>query len=303
MWKGIFILLFSAILSGEVSSERFIVRFGEGDEKLALEVLRLATGAREKVIETLGFAPEEKVVIFLAEGDDNFFEIQQGVPKWAVGTAYPEKKKIFLRHPDNIILRYTGLKRLITHEYTHIALGEAAGGLRVPRWLNEGLASYVGGERGFSAYTTIAMASLTGSLIPLADLKNSFPDGSGRAELAYAESYSFVSYLEKRYGPGALRRLLSQFFKTGNIQDATISAFGRELAAIEAEWMQRIKRRYNWIFIFSGGLGLWFIMTLIFIAGYIRKRITTKSKMKLWELTEESGYARDEEEDEPPTLH
>ena len=57
---------------------------------------------------------------------------------------------------------------VFAHEFSHIALGRALAGVKVPVWLNEGLAIYEAREWTFSRISVLTRASLTDRLIPLA---------------------------------------------------------------------------------------------------------------------------------------
>jgi hypothetical protein len=111
----------------------------------------------------------------------------------------------------------TEVQRLLTHEYVHLVLDEAAGSSSLPAWLNEGMARYyeydlgLRGERPEATRTRLyrsadlaRSAALSGVLLQLPSLEsqavwNSQTDDN-RINLQYAESYMAVRFLRETFG-------------------------------------------------------------------------------------------------------
>jgi len=85
-------------------------------------------------------------------------------------------------HTDSLL---TGIQRLLTHEYVHLALSETIGPVDLPAWLNEGSATYLeyllnaSGERANATmhpmYRNIGLAesaARSGTLLPLTGLES-----------------------------------------------------------------------------------------------------------------------------------
>lgn len=309
---ALILLVFSQFPGGGmVGSEYFSVRYGPGEDKLARAVENAALSAREQLKDRLGITMDARVMILIAPGGKKEFQAAQPgetpVPEWAIGTAYPKNRTIILRRPDNLDFRYEDLRGVVAHEYVHVAVHDFIGDLPVPRWLDEGLASWVAGERTFTASTTLGIAALSGNIIHLRELADSWPQSRSQADLAYAESADFVSWLETEYGRGSVGAILRLYRKSGNLDAALDEITSHRLDELEAIWLSRVKRRYVWIPILSGGVSLWFLMTLLFLMGYYRKRRRSALKMKQWEIEEELqtlNSSRDDETSPPkPMIH
>src|SRR6185295_14591095 len=92
----------------------------------------------------------------------------------------------------------TDLDEVFRHELAHVALEDAVQGKHVPVWFNEGLAISLSGELAMARTKTLWSATLSGTLIPLADLDRSFPHENFEVSIAYAESADFMRFLSRK---------------------------------------------------------------------------------------------------------
>jgi len=118
----------------------------------------------------------------------------------------------------------------------------------------------------------LTKAVLTDALLPLEELKQGFPMAQHQAQLAYAESFSFVSFIKNEFGPSALPRLIRGMAHGLDADTATMLATGLGLRQMERRWKKELKRRYSWIPIATSFFSLWFLASLLFLLGYWRKR-------------------------------
>jgi len=301
------LLLVLVVLSqgaGKVSTRHFDVYFDEGAGRTATMIAAAAEEARAKTRRVLGIRAEKRIVIRVKSFAGDFAEGQPGehVPGWAVGTAYASRNTIFIMQPRGIKLKYTDITEVVTHEYVHVATGNYLEAVDMPRWLDEGLADFVGGARSWTAPLTLGTASITGRLIPMAELKNHWPQSAEAAGLAYAQSSDFVAFIEREYGPGAIRKLLKTARSTGDLDAAFRRVAGKGVYELESEWIGKMTRRYKWIPILSGGVTLWAMASVLVVIGYMRKRRMRRLKYQLWEMEERlAGFlARDDDDDDPP---
>ena len=254
---------------------RFVIRYATGDERIAAELERESLRIRERVITDIGVDFSEKTEIRLCPTIEAFREAQHGgtwIPLWAVGVAYPGENLVVLRSPRAVKGSRIDVLDVFAHEFSHIALGRALAGVRVPVWLNEGLAIYEAREWTFSRISVLTRASLMDRLIPLPVLTLSFPAEEGLAELAYAESFMFVSFLINKVGREAFHLLIRDYTRYGDLEGALRRGTGMNLADLEERWLVYLKLRVSWIPIITSVSALWFIAALIFIYGYMRKK-------------------------------
>jgi len=278
---------------GELRMEnsRFVIRYAAGDEGLAAELERESLRIRERGIADIGVDFAEKTEICLCPTLEAFREAQPGgtwIPLWAIGVAYPAQNVIVLRSPRAAKGSRIDVVDVFAHEFSHIALGRALVGVTVPVWLNEGLAMYEAREWTFSRISVLTRASLMDRLIPLPVLTLSFPAEEGAAELAYAESFMFVSFLINKVGREAFHRLIRDYTRYGDLEGALRRGTGMNIADLEERWLVYLKLRVSWIPIITSVSTLWFMAALIFVYGYARKKRQAKRRLKEMEKEEES---------------
>jgi hypothetical protein len=292
----IFLLAFVSLASDgagalRLENNRFVIRYTAGDDGLAAELMRDSLRIRERVIADIGVDFAEKTEIRLSPTIEAFQEAQPGgtwIPLWATGVAYPAQNLIVLLSPRAIKGSRMNVVEVFAHEFSHIALGRALTGVKVPVWLNEGLAIYEAREWTFSRISVLTGASLTDRLIPLAILTTTFPAEQERAELAYAESFMFISFLINKVGREAFHLLIRDYTRHGDLAGALRRGTGMNLADLEERWLVYLKLRVSWIPIITSVSTIWFIMALIFTYGYARKKRETTRRLKEMEAEEES---------------
>jgi len=259
----------------QLENSHFLIRYAVQDEGIAAELNRGSPAIRERIIADIGVDFPDKTEIRLAPTIEAFQEAQPGgtwVPLWAAGVAYPQENVIVLRSPRAVKGGRIDLGHVLAHEFSHIALGRAMAGVRIPVWLNEGLAIYEAREWSLSRIAVLTRAALLDRLIPLPVLTLSFPAEVEEAELAYAESFMFVSFLINKVGREAFHRLIRDYVRHGDLEAALRQGTGMNLDDLEEKWLFYLNLRVSWIPIITSVTTLWFIAALIFVYGYARKR-------------------------------
>ena len=151
-----------------MENDHFIIRHAAGDEGIAAELNRESHGIRERIIADIGVDFPEKTEIRLCPTIEAFREAQPSgtwIPLWAAGVAYPAENVIVLRSPRAVKGGRIDVVDVFAHEFSHIALGRALAGVRIPVWLNEGLAIYEAREWTFSRISVLTTAALTDSCL------------------------------------------------------------------------------------------------------------------------------------------
>jgi len=274
-----------------LENDRFVIRYTAGDDGLAAELVSNSLRIRERVIADIGVDFTEKTEIRLSPTIEAFREAQPGgtwIPLWASGVAYPDENVIVLLSPRAIKGSRMNVVEVFAHEFSHIALCRALTGVKVPVWLNEGLAIYEAREWTFSRISVLTRASLMDRLIPLPILTLSFPAEEEPAELAYAESFMFISFLINKVGREAFHRLIRDYTRYGDLAGALRRGTGMNLADLEERWLVYLKLRVSWIPIITSVSTLWFVVALIFVYGYARKKRQANRRLQEMETEEES---------------
>jgi tetratricopeptide (TPR) repeat protein len=208
---------------------RFTVMFeGPAQEATAARVSRALDAAYTRVGRALASYPPQTVTAILYT-KEQFRDITRS-PSWA-GGEYDGRIRIPVA---GALDKPAELDRIVTHEYVHAVVQQLYPG--VPRWLNEGLATFM--EPGDHTWLTSRLRP--DSLVPLAKLTEAFqtPDGIDAA-VAYAESYLATQVMSERLGPNF--PVFLQYVSGGTPVDQALMLFNVSPADIEHEWTRRLR--------------------------------------------------------------
>ena len=279
--------------------------YKEPDRKLANFLAAVALEHWPRLREDTGLREGLRVQVVIAPTAEAFMDEQPAgvkVPEWAAGVAHPGRNLVVLKSPRAIKGPQPHFEKIFIHELSHIALAGALHRSRIPKWLHEGFAIHEAGEWSIGREAVLTRAVLNRSIIPFDELMRSFPAGEGRARVAYAQSADLVGYLLGRFGSGSFSLFLEALGAGSSPYAASRAAFGLSLVAIEEDWVRHINRRYAWVWVpvVTSSLALWFAITLIFLAGYVRKRRQSKLRLEMWEIEEDLDRLRYHDDDDGP---
>lgn len=289
-----------AEIYSSIESEHFVVMFTE-DADSALEIQEIAENFYPKVTSDLGYSSKRKIIIWFCESRKDFDRaINAPIQDWAVGCAYPLQARIVILDPAFSKDRRVNLSRLLKHEIVHVIFGLYIGeNLRsVPRWFNEGLAMYVADDWSYGHYWAILTGTLSNSLISLFALSEEFPQSESRAQIAYAQCYSIIAFMVKRYGDSALKECIHLISEGRDFDTALASATGVDISWLESVWLKDLKKRYKWFSLLGSWVVLWGIVILILSIAFIRRKLKNRQIISQWE--EEEIWAELEEENREP---
>src|SRR5262249_21322473 len=250
------VLVFALALPLHAEAPRTSVRAEDGLADQAERATRLAVPALARIEAGLAGARVTHVGIRLGKhaGDIGLAApTARGAPAGASGAAYPDEGVVVvaMRGRDGSLLDW---ERTLAHELAHMALGRSLGG-REPRWLTEGFAYLHAPDASLARATTLFGAVMSGSIVPLWEIEQTFPAEEAEASLAYAGSYAFTAWLAQRgrypdeRDDGArepFRRFLAELSAGRDLDDAGLAAFGLRMRDLEVEWSESLRRRYLW---------------------------------------------------------
>lgn len=287
----------------------FVFHYPPGEEKLVSYLAGLSRELEERVAKDLGIRELTEIQVTIASTHEDFRSLQPPgaqAQKWVAALAYPSEDRILMKSPRLLLGGQPHYEQLFLHELAHVALDQASRSWRqigdeegkiapttpsqagIPRWLHEGYAIYVAREWSPSREVRLTRAVLKGNLIPLGRLVRDFPDDEDRALLAYAQSADLVHYLIRSYGNDAFRDFVIALGRGYRFGHAARNILGEDFHTLEASWKKHLKRRYTWVPLLASTGTLWFLATLIFLAAYLRKKLTARAKAARWS-EEESG--------------
>lgn len=192
---------------------------------------------------TTGLEAGGDVHVFVADSQELFLAIQPGrPPAWADATAYPGRSSVFLRTREvRGQATSSPIEQVLDHELVHVLIGRAFAPQRPPTWLQEGFAQLLSGEYGPETIETVSRASVVGRLIPLEELAHGFPEGGGRARLAYAQSADFIAWIRAEHGLDALRRTVDAVREGEDMRGALSRSIGMTTAEADQAWRARLE--------------------------------------------------------------
>jgi len=275
-------------------------RFHADNNQIPPILLQNADAVAQEMIHDLGLPLQKPINVIIASTAEEFQRSQPGgsrVPAWAIGVAYPQDNLIILLSPA---VRQRGpidIIKTFQHEVLHIILGQAFKGKEnVPRWLDEGLAMIAANEWNMARLSTMTFAVLGRKTIPMQQLTESFPWDPEQAQIAYCQSFYFISFLKGRFGSDLFKTFLQNYTIYKNFQRAIFDTYNVRWEEMEELWRDYLRLRFSWIPLITSSTTLWFLATLIFILGYLRKKRMNRLKLKQWTREEEFLYPPDDKQ-------
>jgi hypothetical protein len=291
-----------------VSDARLTVRYRGPSDVLANQVLERAGTFLTSTSIFLGLPWRSKYSIVIAGSRDEFIQLQpttRPAPEWAGALTYPGLGMVLIMTPGAMETGGIRYWSLLQHEMAHLLLGDAESrhSTRLPRWFQEGIATYVSGEMTLSWLVQLGWAQATGATPDFRDLEFAFPDQPSRAGAAYARSYLFIKYLSQRFGDDAVALLVAESFQRGGINSGVAAAFDLSLAELLVGFDQYAKVKATWIPIITSTATLWGVITLLLFVTWFRKKIQGMRTVQQWEREEEEERMAASLHDYDDTFH
>lgn len=212
-------------------------------------------------------------------------------PRYASGVAYSSLGLVLLTVTPPSPNALHDLPVTFRHELAHVALHDALGGARVPRWFNEGFAVFASGEGSVERLQSLWLATLSEDFQSLGELERTFPADATEASVAYAQAADVVRFLVRRQDADRFRSMISRMRPTSadtgqSFESSLRDSYGVDLASLELEWREDVGRRYTfWPVLFSGGL-LWIGMIGLFVVAWRRRARRNRETLDRWSAEE-----------------
>jgi hypothetical protein len=190
----------------------------------------------------LGVTEDEPVDFFIYADEAAFYDaLGPGTRENVGGQANADIRTLFaLINPGAIDDAWVGV--VVPHELVHLVFDTAVRNPYhfPPRWLNEGLATYLSQGYEPGDRTTVERAARDGTIIPLEGLGGQFPTTYDGFFLAYAESVSAVDFFIRTHGQEALLALIDAYADGRTDDEAFQAAIGMDMAAFDAAWLAEL---------------------------------------------------------------
>jgi hypothetical protein len=242
--------------------------------------------ARVRLSELVHHELSYKPAVYIPETDAEFGRLTRGIlPDWGVAAAFPQRKLIAIKSPDNFNVGRS-LPELLVHEYAHLVTDERTGFHSPPRWFNEGLSMYVSMEWGWSDNLAMSKAAVFGQLIPLTDIELVNRFGESKAHVAYSQSFLAVKYLFDEYGVNVVNAFLDQIAAGMSVNRALIESTGSSYSEFDKEYKEFLEKQYNVSSLFMDTFFFWIGLALIVVVGTFLRYRKRRQLFKKWEREE-----------------
>lgn len=281
------LVLLAAPAAAQVEWQRmdtthFAIYFPENEGPGAMIFAKRAEKTQNHVAEELGYELLEKTNVYLAPDRETYNVLQPRghVPEWSIGTAIPRHNKIVMFSPRGSYREKVRAEsaQVFAHELTHITVNKMLPLRNIPRWLDEGLAQLVAHEWQTRDTLLLTIAVLADNLIPLHELRDSWPLKAKKARLAYLESLSLILYLRETR---RLTPLLHSLRRGKSLRAALLETTGTDMSGLETRWLKQLKRQHSWPLLLMNRGFLWFVTALILIVGYLLVRRRRRRQYEL----------------------
>ncbi|MCU0291383.1 MAG: hypothetical protein MUF10_05255 [Thermoanaerobaculaceae bacterium] len=232
----------------------------------------------------LGDAPlPARVRVVLAEQDS---PEGRSAPTWVSGYALPAIDTIVLfparvpAYPDR------NLPTLLAHELAHLLVDHAAGGHRMPRWFEEGVATVAAREWGLEDSARFAAAVIGPGPGTLRAVDEGFVRDAGQVARSYALSSALVRHLLRRSGKDAIARILARVRQGEPFDVAFERTSGLPLGSFEQDFFGREVFWRTWVPFLSGSAALWMLITALALLAIWRRRRLDAAQRAAWEAEE-----------------
>lgn len=304
--KASFFLIAILLLSSfgsRLKAETFIIADRKTDSILAVEILEEAI---ERVEKTLGLSSDDSLAIYIVDSKEKFDSLAgRNIPDWGAGVAIPIRRRIVIKS-QRLLTGSKGMRELLIHEYSHVALARYARYHHVPRWLDEGMAVYHSAEWGWQDNLAVSWAAVLGYLVPLPKIERLNSFSGDQAQLSYSESYLAFTYFVETYGISSLHIVLDNYRRNKGNDEAFQNAIGIDYAGFNDEFMTYLNGRYNVVTLIFDSSILWVVMAFVFVLGLILNRVRRKKKYaeldeyeKLHSSDFDYGEVEEPDEDKP----
>jgi hypothetical protein len=210
------------------------------------------------------------------------------LPGYADGIAFPKSGIILLTLTEPRSFLRPDMKRVLTHELSHIALHRALHGAKIPHWFSEGVAVHQAGEHSLGRMRTLWEGTLRGNLVPLDRLSRGFPGTLDAVDLAYAQSADFVGFLRAGDIERAnFRKLLAHVAEGQAFPDAVKNSYRVPLNVLEHTWRQTLTQRFGrWPALLMGLTIVWVLGAVLLAIAYVRSRRKHQATLRRWAIEE-----------------
>jgi hypothetical protein len=219
-------------------SDLFQIHWVDGSESFGQKAQDIARDGLKAATHLLPVVPDFPIRIYIYPNADT---LQQALTltrqPWTAGHASADIGVLLVSNGSKSA-ELIEMERQIPHELMHLLEYKLAGASysNIPAWLNEGLATSVELYPDPDLQRVLNEAQTSDSLLSISSLCNGFPQDARTAQLAYAQSASFVNYINGRFGSKVFTKLIENAASGQTCANAVSSATQVSLDQLEKDW-------------------------------------------------------------------
>ena len=211
----------------------------QGDQTFGGDLLKTAVNSLVQLKQQIGLKPEGAIDLYIYANSDDLNKTIYFQPDWTGGLAFPEYNIVLIGIPAEEMVWG---RHAETHELTHVLVGHLTFSClgSLPTWLNEGLAKYSEGEWDQDAQALLKDAIDNDSIFSVRALSGSFPEDAVKANLAYSQSQSLVTFLIEDYSQDKMLALLKAMREGATTDEALQQVYGFNQDGLEDAWRAKM---------------------------------------------------------------
>ena len=229
----------------KLSNEQLALYWYSGDDKFGKALFDRGVEAMTFLQQDTGVTVDTQIQIFIYGNRTDFRNaLSVGAQEWTGGQAFPDYGIVLIHvAPSDLEWGKGATVHELTHQVIHQKIRSPLGDLSMPHWMDEGLAMYYEtypGTLDSQFNTPLKRAIQNDTVVALRTLSGSFPADSAAANLAYAQSYSVVEFIYRKYGKDKMAQLLQEFKKGGNYDEILKKVLGVDTDGLDNAWRQDV---------------------------------------------------------------
>jgi Peptidase MA superfamily len=227
---------------------------------------------REKLREELGESVLSNVEVRIVREPDEIAALSPfAPPDYAVGVSFGGLRYVLISLKAPNSYEGTDVATTLHHELVHVAIDDAFGDKHVPRWFNEGYATFKAGEARLHA-EVLSNAVYMHTMIPLSELDRRFPSDRTQVSVAYGEAADFVRFLLRGADSKRFRSMVERARGGAVFERAIADAYGSELRTLEYQWKKELESKGGSLTAIMTGSLLWVFGFIAILIGYFQRK-------------------------------
>ena len=209
----------------------------EGNSAFGQKLMDIAVKSLDRLANEAGVESTGEISIVIFPSAEEMREQLVYTQEWAGGVAFGEYDLIMIGISPADSRRWA--EEVIPHEIAHLITENSfinCQAVRIPLWLNEGIAVYAEGPLSWKRRDQVDAALIDETLPALKTLRYTFPIDGDEADLAYSQSASVVTYLIDTYGVEKMHALVENIRSGKTIDQALRVIYGLNTDELDQIW-------------------------------------------------------------------